>query len=103
MAVTSSKGSWIMTAAADVALAASGTSIKVNSVIIVKATAGTVTLKDDAGNVLLTTHSLADLSMTQIPMYGIELMGIEYDAVSAGTAVVTVIGQCGSNLSISKN
>ena len=82
---------------------AGGYSIKVNVVTIVKTTTGTVVLKDDTGAVLFTTGSLSDGSMTHFPMYGIEMMGLEYDAVSAGSAVVTVLGRGGSKLAIRKN
>lgn len=59
--------------------------------------------KDDAGNVVLTTNSLANASMTQIPLYGIELMGFEYDANAGTSAVVTVFGQVGGHLAIGTN
>jgi hypothetical protein len=93
MAVTKHEAGWTLTAAADVASDAGGHPIRVNGVIIVKATAGTVTLKDGDGAVVLLTHSLADLSMTQIGLYGRIFSSFEYDAVSAGTAIVYVFGE----------
>lgn len=92
MAVARFHGGWSLSAAGDTATDASGNDIRVESVIIVKATAGTVTLKDGAGTVCLLTGALADTSTTAINLGGMVTSGLEYDAVSAGTAVVYVYG-----------
>ena len=92
MAIAKFHGGWSLSAAGDTAVDAGGYDIQVETVVIVKATAGTVTLKDGAGTVCLLTGSLADLSTTVIPMGGLVSSGLEYDAVSAGTAVVYVYG-----------
>ena len=93
MAVTRVDCGWTLTAAGDIAAGTvAGERIRVLSVVIVKATAGTVTFKDGRAVTILLTGALADTSTTQIDFGGIELTGLEYDAVSAGTATVLVIG-----------
>lgn len=64
--------------------------LSIAKIIVVKATAGTVTFKDSTGTVILLTGALADTSMTQIDFPPWISDGFEYDAVSAGTAIVYV-------------
>lgn len=92
MAVTPFEGGWALAAAADVALDLGGRKIKVDRVVIVKQTAGTVTLKDGNGAIVLLTGVLADTLGHPFEL-GITCTSLEYDAVSAGSAIVYVYGK----------
>lgn len=92
MAVTRFEGGWSLTAAGDTASVGGNINFRLYTVVIVKGTNGTVTLKDGKGNVMLLTSTLNDATHTQFTFGGIGVSGVEYDAVSAGTAVVYVYG-----------
>jgi len=92
MAATRFQGGWQLAVTEIASDLIDGGDILVNKVIIVKATAGTVTLQDGGAVTLLLTASLADASMTQIDFGGIRVSGLKYSATSAGTAVVYVYG-----------
>jgi len=94
MAVTKFEGGWKLTAVGDTCTTSSGDAFRLCKIIIQKATAGTVTFKDADGVVFLLTNSLGDASETQYEFRGVVVSsGFEYDAVSAGTAVVWVYHQ----------
>lgn len=91
MAVTASTNSGQMTAAGDLYIHSSGKPIRVVKIIIVKQTAGTVTLKDASDTVVMVPQ-VGNGNMAQFEFGGDGWLvnGIEYDAVSAGSAVVYV-------------
>lgn len=90
MAVVDFSGGQTLASVGDTASAVVG-EIVVTKIIIVKTDAGTVSFKDGAGVAFLTTSSLGDGSMTQLDFgAGFRTTGVEYDAVGAGSAVITV-------------
>jgi len=91
MAVTAFSNGFSMTAAADTLPTGTHRIIKIH---IVKQTNGTVQLKDSAGVVTLLTGVLSDTLGYDFDFASPWVAdGLEYDAVSAGTAIVYVYTQ----------
>jgi hypothetical protein len=92
MAVTKFEGGWSLALAGDTATSAGGHNISVDRVLVTKTTNGTVTFRDGDATLLFTTGTLNNGTTTEFDFGGAEMSGFEYDAVSAGSAVVTVFG-----------
>jgi hypothetical protein len=91
MAVTTFSGGASLASVGDsISPAKTEGGIRIGRVFIEKATAGTVTLKDGSGTVFHITESIGDGAVLRLDFGGWLTNGFEYDAVSAGTAVVRV-------------
>jgi hypothetical protein len=101
MAVTKFEGGFLLAAAGDTASpnweggTTRNSTIKIDQIVITKTTAGTVTFKDGNGVVVWVTHSLGNGSVSIFNFGGVEMSGLELDAVSAGSATVAVFASEG--------
>ncbi len=90
MAVTIFENAFELVAAGDTALPRTGyAGIEISAIHIIKTTAGDVTLKDGAGNAILYTLADNENFIMHFPG-GWIVSGLEFDAISGGSAVVIV-------------
>lgn len=93
MAVTRFDGCIELTAANDVASPRTGyAGIVINALHIIKSTAGDVTIRDSQDNDILYTLADNENFILTFPNGGWKVGSLEYQAVSAGTAVIVIFG-----------
>src|SRR5262245_35470836 len=95
MAVTRLATGYVMTAVGDRVTE----KISILMVAIEKITTGTVTFRDGAGNTIHVTESITGGAVLRIPWEGWATDGFEYDATSAGSAIVRILTAPLSNAS----